>query len=590
MLLLTLGGSMTAQNKKVVAQTGEKVTLSPVLTTTERDALATPYIGFLIFNTTTNCHEFYNGLNGWYNYCWGGYTKGNDASTGGTAVVSGYNCSGAAAGTMTAGVAVTGVTQTITATVTTAGTYNITAAANGVIFAGTGTFAGTGAQNIVLTATGAPVLDGVYNFIMSTTPGCGFNRTIGSNISATSNGTAVITALDCAANSAGTMTAGTAVSGVTQSITATVATAGTYSISTTANGVTFAGAGTFAGTGAQTVVLTATGTPTAVGSNAYVLNTTPNCNFIRNTVSAISATSNGTAVVSAYDCSGAAAGTMEEGTAVSGVTQTITATVTTPGTYSISITANGVTFAGTGTFAATGAQPVVLTATGTPTAPGSNSFVLNTTPNCGFNRTTNPMVGTITGAAGKIWMDRNLGASQVATSSTDYLAYGSLYQWGRGSDGHQLINWTSASAGTPVNGTTGTLSSTDTPGNSLFIISNSGNYDWRNPQNNTLWQGKDGINNPCPSGYRLPTDAEFNSEVTTAGITNSATAYAKLKLVVAGYRYYGNGTLVSTGTNGYYWTSTVSGTPAYNRYFNSSGTDSYVNNRANGFSVRCLKD
>ncbi|MCD4736862.1 MAG: hypothetical protein K8R53_12530, partial [Bacteroidales bacterium] len=32
---------------------------------------------------------------------------------------------------------------------------------------------------------------------------------------------------------------------------------------------------------------------------------------------------------------------------------------------------------------------------------------------------------------GKVWLDRNLGASQVATSSTDTNAYGDLYQWGR---------------------------------------------------------------------------------------------------------------------------------------------------------------
>jgi hypothetical protein len=36
-------------------------------------------------------------------------------------------------------------------------------------------------------------------------------------------------------------------------------------------------------------------------------------------------------------------------------------------------------------------------------------------------------------------MDRNLGAAYVAESATDYLAYASLYQWGRLSDGHQLI-------------------------------------------------------------------------------------------------------------------------------------------------------
>jgi hypothetical protein len=31
---------------------------------------------------------------------------------------------------------------------------------------------------------------------------------------------------------------------------------------------------------------------------------------------------------------------------------------------------------------------------------------------------------------GRIWMDRNLGASRAATSPTDSEAYGDLYQWG----------------------------------------------------------------------------------------------------------------------------------------------------------------
>ena len=39
---------------------------------------------------------------------------------------------------------------------------------------------------------------------------------------------------------------------------------------------------------------------------------------------------------------------------------------------------------------------------------------------------------------GRIWMDRNLGATRAATISTDTSAYGDLYQWGRGSDQHQL--------------------------------------------------------------------------------------------------------------------------------------------------------
>jgi hypothetical protein len=38
---------------------------------------------------------------------------------------------------------------------------------------------------------------------------------------------------------------------------------------------------------------------------------------------------------------------------------------------------------------------------------------------------------------GKVWLDRNLGARQVCTSSTDAACFGDLYQWGRAKDGHE---------------------------------------------------------------------------------------------------------------------------------------------------------
>jgi len=115
---------------------------------------------------------------------------------------------------------------------------------------------------------------------------------------------------------------------------------------------------------------------------------------------------------------------------------------------------------------------------------------------------------------GDTWMDRNLGASQQATSSTDYNAYGALFQWGRLSDGHECINWTSSSGsdGEEQNHETSTLSSTDDPGHDDFITNDSDPFDWRNPQNDNLWQGVSGTNNPCPSGYRLPTEAEWEAD------------------------------------------------------------------------------
>ena len=182
---------------------------------------------------------------------------------------------------------------------------------------------------------------------------------------------------------------------------------------------------------------------------------------------------------------------------------------------------------------------------------------------------------------GKIWKDRNLGASQVATSSTDAAAYGDLYQWGRAADGHE----------SRTSGTTSILATSDTPGHGNFITNGSSPYDWRNPQTDNLWQGVSGINNPCPSGYRLPTEAEWYAERTSWSSNNEAGAFASpLKLPVAGYRSYYNGTLYNVGSGGTYWSSTVNGTYASFLRFDSSNASMSSHHRAFGFSVRCLKD
>jgi uncharacterized protein (TIGR02145 family) len=200
--------------------------------------------------------------------------------------------------------------------------------------------------------------------------------------------------------------------------------------------------------------------------------------------------------------------------------------------------------------------------------------------------------GTVTGANSKCWLDRNLGATQVATGSTDHLAYGDLFQWGRGADGHQRITWTNATTGTAVNSTTPTLSSTDIPGNALFITIGTSPIDWRSGQNANLWQGVSGTNNPCPNGYRLPTSTEFETERTSwTGGNNAAGALASpLKLPMSGVRLFVSGSFDVVGNHGYYWSSTVNGSGSRYLYFNSSAAGPETYHRAFGFSVRCLKD
>jgi hypothetical protein len=188
---------------------------------------------------------------------------------------------------------------------------------------------------------------------------------------------------------------------------------------------------------------------------------------------------------------------------------------------------------------------------------------------------------SVTSSTGKIWMDRNLGATQVATSSTDAASYGHLYQWGRGADGHHIR----------TSGTTSALSSTDVPGNANFIIVNTSPFDWRQSQSSSLWQGASGINNPCPAGYRLPTKAELNAERLAFSSNDAAGAFASpLKLPMAGSRDSSSGSLGNVGSSGHYWASAVSGTFASFGYFNSRSAGMYTYYRADGFSVRCLKD
>jgi uncharacterized protein (TIGR02145 family) len=184
--------------------------------------------------------------------------------------------------------------------------------------------------------------------------------------------------------------------------------------------------------------------------------------------------------------------------------------------------------------------------------------------------------GTVVGSSGKCWLDRNLGASRVAQSFDDTEARGDLFQWGRGDDGHQ--NRTSPS--------NTTQSSSLTPGNN-FIRSHTIWYIGNNPDD--LWQGLYSVNNPCPQGWRLPTQAEFQAE----NITDRQTAFAStLRLPVGGFRSQVDANIYNASSEGYYWTSTinVSNNNINRLQFTATGVSSSTVFRAHGMSVRCIKD
>ncbi len=181
---------------------------------------------------------------------------------------------------------------------------------------------------------------------------------------------------------------------------------------------------------------------------------------------------------------------------------------------------------------------------------------------------------------GRIWMDRNLGASQVATSPDDELAYGDLYQWGRFSDGHQCRS----------SGTSSEQSATVLPGDDLFIV---GNSNWLSQNNTDLWQGAGAVNNPCPLGYRLPTELEWLEEFSswTEGLDANGAYLSPLKLTLTGYRRMLDGEIIDEGIEGRYWSSTVAGVNGAMRLVLSENSVNALSvSRGNGSAVRCIKD
>jgi len=134
-----------------------------------------------------------------------------------------------------------------------------------------------------------------------------------------------------------------------------------------------------------------------------------------------------------------------------------------------------------------------------------------------------------------------------------------------------------------------------------------GLYQWDEAMQYSVAEGAQGI---CPSGWHIPTDAEqyaLESYLTDSpntcdgGRTDWDCIDASTKLqtggtshfesLLSGYRGI-NGTFISLETDTLFWSSTISGSDAWDRHLLTGSTTVYRfdDNRAAGISVRCLKD
>ncbi|MCX8522455.1 T9SS type A sorting domain-containing protein [Chryseobacterium formosus] len=201
---------------------------------------------------------------------------------------------------------------------------------------------------------------------------------------------------------------------------------------------------------------------------------------------------------------------------------------------------------------------------------------------------------TVRGADGKVWLQQNLGSSQVATSMADADSYGDLFQWGRWDDGHQNRN-----------SATTTVPSTNNPtglaGITSFILGNSPAW-WSTNALSDLWNGANTSAitstvsvDPCKAigtGWKLPSQADWIAAVGAEGMSSAANAYtSKLKLPAAGYRSQSSGGFTYVGERGYYWSGDVANTGG--KYLYNSTSLANPNSggpRAQGQSVRCIKE
>lgn len=222
--------------------------------------------------------------------------------------------------------------------------------------------------------------------------------------------------------------------------------------------------------------------------------------------------------------------------------------------------------------------------------------------------------------------------------ATDY-KYGKLYQWGRkygqGYDGslydsnfNKIGQFADASIPEKVQESLSLSDAQSKSNENVFflgyVISNI-YYDWVNPLDEVLWNSgtesspiKNVENDPCPSGWRVPTCKELEgltgnySEWTendkgqggywVCGTCEYSSASPKIFLPAAGHRN-SEGDADGRGYSANYWTSALfitnleyEATPttiyrSYNLGFRRKSTIAkYNNDRTEGYSVRCVKE
>jgi uncharacterized protein (TIGR02145 family) len=309
-------------------------------------------------------------------------------------------------------------------------------------------------------------------------------------------------------------------------------------------------------------------------------------------------------------------GTLTSGIAASGVSSVVPYTGGNGGTHNgQTVTSTGVTgltaTLTAGTFA-NGSGSLTYTISGTPASSGTASFALSiggqtctltrtvndspTPHTCGAPNVHNPAktYGTMTDQQGNVYKTIVIGTQEWMAENLKTTIY---------RNGDAIANVTNNSQW--VNLTTGAwcyydnYSQYDCPYGKLYN-----------------WYAVADSRNLCPTGWHVPTDAEW--ETLTSFLGGLAVAGGKMKSTGLQYWFslggccsipaatnesgfsglpggsrYNNGTFYDIMEDGYWWSSTEDNTDsAWSRFlfFGSGSVDFFNVNKEEGLSVRCLRD
>jgi hypothetical protein len=188
----------------------------------------------------------------------------------------------------------------------------------------------------------------------------------------------------------------------------------------------------------------------------------------------------------------------------------------------------------------------------------------------------------------RTWLDRNLGASEVAATPDDQAAFGHYYQWGRSADGHQEnTSDTNDTLATTLDG-----SDTNTDWYGKFIVSKRTNLDWVAPNvdndgslREQSWSTPYDANQVCPCGYVVPTAQDF------ADLNLSDPANANIFKVAYADRRAAEDGVIGSRNLAVFWTTTHDNNNSdyYAIWFGQPGDVLHNGKRGAGVPVRCIK-